>query len=59
MSERVGDCCLTPSKFSAIYHCENKLIFNQMLMSSALLDFYSANSLNLNKGVDLVKSGYH
>ena len=34
---------LTP--FSAMYHGKNKLIFNEMMMRSALLDFFSASSL--------------
>ena len=34
----VSDCCLTPIQlnFSAISWCENKLIFNEMMMRSAL-----------------------
>jgi hypothetical protein len=28
-----------------LYHGENKLIFNEMMMRSALLDFHSASSL--------------
>jgi len=28
-----------------VYHGENKLIFNEMMMVSALLDFYGASSL--------------
>jgi len=28
-----------------LYHGENKLIFNEMMMRSALLDFYSDSSL--------------
>jgi hypothetical protein len=31
----VSDCCLTPVIFQ-IYHGENKLIFNEMMMRSAL-----------------------
>jgi len=31
--ESVSDCCLTPTQ---LYHGENKLILNQMIMMSAL-----------------------
>ena len=37
-SEWVSDCCLTPanSTIFQLYHCKNKLIFNEMMMKSAL-----------------------
>jgi hypothetical protein len=37
-SEWVSDCCLTPTRqfFSYISHGEKKLIFNEMLMGSAV-----------------------
>ena len=35
--EWLGDCCLTPiQQFLQLYHDENKLIFNEMMMKSAL-----------------------
>ena len=47
---RVSDCCLMPSKQ---YHCENKLVLNEMMMRSAFCKtnklswiFYSANALD-------------
>ena len=37
LSEWVSDRCLTPIKqFFQLYHGENKLIFNEMMMRSAL-----------------------
>ena len=33
VSEWVSDCCLTPTQ---LYHGANKLIFNEMMMRSAL-----------------------
>ena len=39
-SECVSDCCLTPTQ---LYHGENKLIFNEMMMKSAL---YYTNTLS-------------
>jgi hypothetical protein len=39
----VSDCCLAP--IFQLYHGENKLIFNEMMMRSAELDLYSASSL--------------
>ena len=42
----VSDCCLAPiQKKFQLYHGENKLIFNEMMMRSAELDLYSASSL--------------
>ena len=42
----VSDCCLAPiQKKIQLYHGENKLIFNEMMMRSAELDLYSASSL--------------
>ena len=33
----VSDCCLTPTQqFFYLYHVENKLIFNEMMMKSSL-----------------------
>ena len=37
VSEWVSDCCLTPiQQFFAVYHAVKKLIFNEMMMRSAL-----------------------
>jgi hypothetical protein len=37
MSEGVSDCCLAPTQqFFQLYHGENKPIFNEMMMRSAL-----------------------
>jgi hypothetical protein len=33
--EWVSDCCLTPLRIFQLYHGENKLIFNEMMMRSA------------------------
>ena len=42
-SQRVSDCCFnTNSTIFQLYHIENKLIFNQMMMRSAL---YQTNTL--------------
>ena len=36
LEERVSDCCLTPnSAICQLYHGENKLIFNEMVMRPA------------------------
>jgi len=41
----VSDCCLTPTRqwFMQLYHSENKLIFNEMMMRSIL---YKTNTLS-------------
>ena len=37
MNHWVSDCCLTPTQqFFQLYHVENKLIVNEMMMRSAL-----------------------
>jgi len=40
--ERVKDCCLTPTQqFFSIYHGENMLIFNEMMIVHFVLDQHS------------------
>jgi hypothetical protein len=57
VSERASDCCLTPnSAIFQLYHGENKLIFNDMMMrsrcnrstSARLVGFYSASLAHRN-----------
>ena len=43
MSEYVSDCCLMPTQqIFQLYHGENKLIFNEMMMSA----LYKTNTLS-------------